>query len=65
MPEAWAPEWESARLAWATRVARTSQEQRQHLAWCRQKLGAAEYPRTATDPASDPELRWPGYVGER
>lgn len=56
--------WEQAWLNWAYPIVRIALDDPEHLAWCRARLGDAEYPRDeAADPASDPTLRWPGYVG--
>jgi hypothetical protein len=56
--------WEQAWLDWARPIARIASDAPDHLSWCRSKLGDAEYPHDElVDPASDPTLRWPGYVG--
>ena len=56
--------WEQAWLDWAHPIVRIAWDDPEHLAWCRARLGSAEYLRNETaDPASDPTLRWPGYVG--
>jgi len=58
--------WETAWLDWARPIVCMSDENPSHLKWCRDTLGPAEYPEdNPTDPACDPTLRWPGYVGKR
>lgn len=57
--------WESVWLDWARPIVRMQTCQPDHFEWCRSVLGPAEYPDIPEDPAGDPGLRWPGYVGER
>ncbi len=58
--------WELAWLRWARGVVRTKDDQPEHFAWCQKRLGIGAYWHDeASDPASDPDLRWPGYVGSR
>ena len=55
--------WEPGWLGWARPIVRMQACEPAHFAWCREALGPAEYPEVAEDPASDPTLRWPGYLG--
>lgn len=56
--------WELAWLQWARGVVRTKDDQLEHFAWCQKRLGIGAYLHDeASDPASGPDLRWPGYVG--
>ena len=58
--QAWEHDW----LDWAWPIVRIAVDDPEHLSWCRERLAAAEYEHDETaDPASDPTLRWPGYVG--
>ncbi len=57
--------WESAWLEWARPIVRMQSCAPEHFDWCRAALGPGEYPEDPEDTASDPTLRWPGYVGTR
>jgi hypothetical protein len=57
--------WETAWLSWARPVVRMQECSPEHFAWCRKALGPGEYRDAKSDPAADPALRWPGYVGDR
>lgn len=52
-------------LDWAHDIVRISVDCGEHFNECRRLLGANEYPESQDDPASDPTLRWPGFVGTR
>lgn len=55
--------WERAWLRWARPIVCMQTSAGEHFNWCDGALGPAEYPQEPEDPASDPSLRWPGYVG--
>ena len=63
--------WEVAWLDWAHDVVRIKDDKPMHYAWCQARLarctasqGPGAYAHDVeADPASDPALRWPGYVG--
>jgi len=63
--------WEVAWLDWAHDVVRIKDDKPMHYAWCQARLARCTATRgpgayahdVEADPASDPALRWPGYVG--
>lgn len=59
-------DWELEWLSWARPIVRMAIDDEAHFEWCESALGRARYLPHPHDPAaSDPTLRWPGYVGRK
>ncbi len=57
-------DWENHWLSWAYRVVRMNVDKREHFCWCRDRLTKFNAEYSESDPAGDPTLRWPGYIGK-